>query len=51
MIIDGEVKLALANRNGISLKMEDREIDVHNILFATGFIPLPPGLNWLGGNE
>ena len=47
-IIDGEVISAFAKNNGITLKMVDKEIDVHNILLATGFIPSPPGLNWLG---
>jgi hypothetical protein len=42
------VKSAFAKNNGITLKMEHKEIDVHNILLATGFIPTPPGLNWLG---
>ena len=47
-IIDGEVKSTFAKNNGITLKMEDSEIDVNNILLATGFIPSPPRSNWLG---
>lgn len=39
---------AIAKNNEITLKMGDKEIDVHNVLLATGFIPSPPGLNWLG---
>ena len=47
-IIDGEVESAFANKNDITLKIEDSEIKVHNILFATGFYTFTSrkGLAW-----
>lgn len=47
-IIEGEVESALIQKeNKIRLKMGDKEVHVHNLLLATGFLPSPPGKNWL----
>lgn len=46
--VNGEVESTFfSNDNEITLKIEDKEVKVNNILLATGFLPSRPGKDWL----